>query len=229
MHTIIFKKSYLILIFASIIVLSSIIFIPRMVSSTSPKPKITIVIDAGHGGRDNGCCGTTTGVTEKEINLAIAKKLEKQLKDFGFNVVLTRTSDDGLYNANATNFKTSDMEKRIEIIEKAKPDFVISIHQNSYPNAHEYGAQAFWQDGDEDSRHLAEAIQSCLVAQIDNARDQANYGDYYILNQSPCSAVIVECGYLTNEAEEMLLQDESYQSNIAYAITCGIIKYFECQ
>ena len=139
---------------------------------------------------------------------------------------MTRENENGLYNSNADNYKVSDMEKRIEIIKKAKPDFVISIHQNSYPDSSLRGAQAFYQQGDKDGELLAKGIQSMLVSHTNQARTESNYGDYYILKESPAHAVLVECGYLTNIEEEQLLSNPDYQTKISYAITCGIIKYF---
>ena len=68
-----------------------------------------------------------------------------------------------------------------------------------------------------------------LIAQIPNARMEANHGDYYILKESKTHAVLVECGYLTNAEEEALLIQEEYQNKLAYAITCGILKYFEIE
>ncbi len=193
----------------------------------TPYLPYTIVLDAGHGARDAGCSGVNTGAEEKTINLEIVKKLKTMLKDFGFNVVLTREDDSALYDENAESYKLSDMEKRVEIINQAKPDFVISIHCNSYPNSHQRGAQAFYQEKDESSQVLASAIQECLLTQIDTARNEANFGDYYILNQSPCSAVLIECGYLTNPEDETLLLSSDYQQKIAYSITCGLMKFFD--
>jgi len=193
----------------------------------SPYLPYTIVLDAGHGGRDNGCSGVNTNITEAEINLSIVLLLQDLLEDFGFKVVLTRSDANGLYEDNADNYKVSDMEKRIEIIDSANADFVVSIHQNSYPNSHAIGAQAFWQEGDINSENLAKSIQSMLVSQIPNARSEANYGDYYILKESKTHAVLIECGYLTNPEEEQLLTSEGYQNKLAYAITCGILKYFD--
>lgn len=223
------KKLKLFIVLLVVIILSivcSLSIVAVVQSQETPKKQYTIVIDAGHGGRDNGCSGITTGVAESEINLAIAKKLEKILKNYDFKVVLTRTNANGLYEENVDNYKTSDMSKRIEIIEKANADFVISIHQNSYSNSSQRGAQAFYQEGDNDSKNLADCIQQMLISQLDNARNSSNFGDYFILKESKTHAVLVECGYLTNEEDEKLLTDDTYQDKIAYAITCGVIKYF---
>ncbi len=186
----------------------------------------TIVLDAGHGGRDNGCSGVNTGITESQLNLSVTKKLQKYLEDFGFNVVLTRTNNDGLYSNNVSNYKKDDMAKREKIITDSKADMVVSIHMNSFPSASEKGAQVFFDETNEDSINLANNIQKQLIADIENARKASQKGDYYILNcVHNIPAVIVECGFLTNPEEEVLLSDEEYQSKLAYSIMCGIIRY----
>lgn len=190
----------------------------------SPKPIYTIVLDAGHGGRDDGCSGAN-GTKESEINLKVAKILEGYLKTLGVRVVMTRLDGNGLYKSNATNFKVSDMEKRIEIITDAKPDMVISIHQNAYSDPSQHGAQAFFQPSDETSKIFAESVQTQLISVLNSPRLSASAGDYYILNETPYPAVLVECGYLTNPAEESLLRTTDYQQKVAYAIMCGVVKY----
>ncbi len=192
----------------------------------SPKKVYTIVVDSGHGGRDNGCSGRN-GSVESEINLDIAKKLKVYLETLGIEVVMTRSDGNGLYEANVDNYKQSDMEKRIEIINNASPDMVISIHQNSYNDSSQKGAQVFYQEGDELASDFATAVQSQLIAQLPNARKEANDGDYYILKECSFPAILVECGYLTNEEEERLLMTEEYKSKVAYTIMCGVVKYFD--
>ena len=99
-------------------VLCSVGIVAVVESKGVPRPKYVIVIDAGHGGRDDGSIGAT-GTKESEINLKIAKTLKVYLETLGIKVVLTRADDNGLYDANAKNFKVSDMEKRVEIIKKS--------------------------------------------------------------------------------------------------------------
>ena len=217
-----------ILIFLGIMIVSVIgsIGVVRAVDKKSPKPLYTIVIDSGHGGRDNGCSGKN-GSVESEINLNISRKLKTYLETLGIRIVMTRSDGNGLYKADAENYKLSDMEKRIEIINNAKPDMVISIHQNSFADSSQRGAQAFYREGDDLSMEFATSIQSQLLSQLPSARMEANDGDYYILNECTVPAVIVECGYLTNGEEELLLMNEEYQSKVAYAIMCGVVKYFD--
>jgi len=190
-----------------------------------PKATYTIVIDAGHGGRDEGCVGIN-GTVESEINLKIARVLKRYIESLGIDVVMTRSDGNGLYRADADNFKLSDMSKRLEIIDKNKSDMVISIHQNSYLDRSVSGAQAFFQEGEEVSEMFANSIQSQLLSQLPNARQVASKGDYYILKESNRPAVLVECGYLSNEIEEAQLNTEEYQCRVAYAIMCGVVEFF---
>ena len=83
-----------------------------------------------------------------------------------------------------------------------------------------------YQEGDERSMNFADAVQSQLISQLPCARAEANDGDYYILKESNLPAILVECGYLTNIEEETLLMTEDYQNKVAYAIMCGVVKYF---
>ncbi len=207
-------------------ILLSVGIVSVVESREVPKPIYTIVIDAGHGGRDDGCV-SDNGTTESEINLKIAKTLKNYLETLGIKIVLTRSDGNGLYDSNATNFKVSDMEKRIEIIQKTKPNMVISIHCNSFEDSSQRGAQVFYQENDEVSKEFAECVQNQLINQLDNAREFANKGDYYLLKESNLPAILIECGYLSNAEEEKLLSSVDYQNKVSYAIMCGVVKYFD--
>ena len=185
----------------------------------------TIVIDPGHGGRDVGCSGVSTGVKESDINLAIAKILKTKLEDYGFRVVLTRSGDYGLYDASATNFKLSDMNKRVELIKNEKADMVISIHQNSFSDSSLKGAQVFYQEGDIKGERLASAINQELECGLGRVRGEHNFSDLYLLKEAGVLGALVECGYLTNIEEELCLMDDYYQKKVAYAIVAGVIRY----
>jgi len=212
------------------IILASVLLSIGIVSVVTikeiPKSVYTIVIDAGHGGRDNGCSGAN-GTIESDINLKISKTLKTYLETLGIEVVMTRMDGNGLYSANAENYKLSDMEKRLEIIKNANPDMVISIHQNSFSDSSQRGAQAFYQEGDDVSLGFAQSVQHQLKSQLVDARSECNYGDYYILKECRSPSVLIECGYLTNPDDEILLSSEDYQNKVAYSIMCGVVKYFD--
>lgn len=211
------------------ILLASVLLSIGIVSVVSvkeiPKSVYTIVIDAGHGGRDDGCSGFG-GSKESDINLKVAKNLKTFLEEMGVKVVMTRSDKNALYDADATNFKESDMKNRMKVIDSANPQMVISIHQNSFTDSSVKGAQAFYQEDEEKSKVFAESVQSQLLTQLPNAKKECNAGDYYLLKESRYPAIIVECGYLTNSEEEKLLISDEYQNKVAYSIMCGVVKYF---
>ncbi len=192
-----------------------------------PKPAHVIVIDAGHGGKDGGAVGRITDTDESFLNLQYAKTLQKICKEFGFRVVMTRESMEGLYSPLAPNKKRSEMEKRQQMIEDANPDIVVSIHMNSFPSSEAKGAQVYYAQGSEGGQALADSVSKSLHQNIKNAKNTAKVGDFYVLNVSPCPSILVECGFLSNPEEELLLQDEKYMQQFCYHLFCGILKFQE--
>lgn len=223
------KKNLIIISVLLITVLTFIVcfgalnLIPTSDASSS---RIKIVLDAGHGGIDFGVNGVNTGVKESELNLKVVKKLENYLLSAGFSVVLTRSSDAGLYGVATKNLKRKDMEKRREIINDCKPALVISIHMNKYSVSTRRGAQVFFKDSDKYSKLLADCVQDSFNDMAEASREcSALKGDYYILNCSNFPSIIAECGFLSNPEDEALLITEEYQDKISYTIFKGVINY----
>lgn len=185
-----------------------------------------VVLDAGHGGIDPGKVGIN-GVLEKDLNLEITLLVKKYLEMDDVRVVLTRNSDEGLYDANASNKKVQDMKNRVDIIEKEQPAVTVSIHQNSYPEEYVHGAQVFYYTGSAEGQKLAEKIQNRLVEGVDpdNTRQIKANDSYYLLKKTPTPIVIVECGFLSNSAEAKKLSEPSYQKELAWEIHLGILQY----
>lgn len=179
-----------------------------------------VVIDAGHGGEDGGVVGSTTGVKESEVNLAIAKRLKTLLEEGGYRAVMTRSNDSGLYGAISSNKKRADMQKRKEIILDAKPDFVVSIHQNYYPSSYVSGAQVFYPPSGAFSEE-ANVMQKVLNRSLSCSRTEAK-GDYYIIQCSPYPSLLIECGFMSNPTDEHNLVSAEYQAKVAYAVYSGI-------
>ncbi len=155
--------------------------------------EITIVVDAGHGGIDPGKIGVNNAL-EKDINLAIALKLERNLKENGIHVVMTRTDDNGLYKESDTNKKVRDMKNRLEIIEEAKPTLAVSIHQNSYPDPSVSGVQVFYYKDSVKSREAAEIMQAQMIRTLKPEKERVakDNGSYYLLKKTSVPIVIVE-------------------------------------
>ena len=165
------------------------------------------------------------GSVEKELNLAYAKSLQKLLKKAGVNVVMTRSTDNGLYDEKADNKKLSDMRARRDIIRNAQPDLVVSLHMNSFPLDSCKGAKTFYQIGSDVSLNAAKSIQNSLHYYIDNASSTVSAGDYYILNCTNYTSVLIECGFVSSPEEEHLLQDTNYREEFVYSVYRGIMLY----
>lgn len=186
-----------------------------------PASKKVIVIDAGHGGFDPGKVGTNN-LYEKDINLAIAKKLQSYFEQSGATVIMTRDSE----NAIASN-KNDDMRARKETVNASKGDLLISIHQNSYEDTSVSGPQVFYYNS-EKSALLAQEVQNELNSELlpKKTRNATVNDSYYLLKETTLPSIIVECGFLSNQEEATLLSNEDYQDKVAWSIYVGTINYF---
>lgn len=189
--------------------------------------KYTIVIDPGHGGADPGAEGIS-GLKEKDINLDISLKLEKLLSDKGYNVIMTRKQDIGLYSENDANKKSADMKSRVDIINNSDALLAVSIHQNSFASdTSVFGFQAMYNSNSEESRHFAELIYQNFKEKSGDSRLRNVQKDntLYILKNSKVPISLVECGFLTNGQEAELLQTQEYQEKLADILYCAISQY----
>lgn len=190
-----------------------------------PVDQQVIILDAGHGGWDPGKTGTA-GEDEKNINLAVMQKLQQYLEQGGATVYITRGTDEALGSK-----KRADMAERKKIANESAGDLLVSIHQNAFPSSGAKGGQVFYHKSSEEGKQLAELIQERLRTNVDseNKRLAKQNSDYYILRTTEIPAVIVECGFLSNPAEEKLLNEEGYQTKLAWAIYLGIVDYFSME
>ena len=184
-----------------------------------------LVLDAGHGGEDGGAV-SLTGAPESQINLAIVLKLRDVLGLYGVDPILLREEDISLHDRDANTLrekKRSDLKNRVTAVEAVEGGTLLSIHQNTYTSSRYHGSHVFYAPT-EDSQRLAEHFQSSIKAalQPDNERAVKRIPDsVYIMNHVTCPAVLIECGFLTNPAEEALLRDEDYQRKLAAVIAAS--------
>lgn len=188
----------------------------------------TIVLDPGHGGDDPGMIGAG-GINEKKLNLIYAKKLQALLEAEGYRVVLTRETEEGLYDADAAHKKAQDMQRRVAIIAEEAPLITVSIHQNSYQDPAVSGPQVFYYENSAEGQKLAKSIQDSMNSELSEARSRVEKSNssYYILKRSQGTTVIVECGFLSNPEEEARLQEEAYQDRVCAAVCAGILQYLD--
>ena len=187
-----------------------------------------IVLDSGHGGEDPGKIGVNQA-KEKDVNLKIAKKTKERLEKKGWKVVMTREKDVMLGDPAAGNKKIHDMKARVERINKTMPQAAVSIHQNSFSDSSVHGAQVFYYANSSDGEQLAKSIQASIHAILDSDNERPVKGnlDYLILKKSPCPAVIVECGFLSNPDECSSLNTPDYQKQVAAAIADGLVNHIQ--
>lgn len=164
---------------------------------------------------------------EKDINLAIALKCRRVLEQNGIHTVLTRETDRSLADPEASGKKASDLKNRKEQILSQNPDCAVSIHQNSYPDSAQHGAQVFYQAGNEQSQRLASLIQAQTrdLTGEENKREIKPNSDYYLLRDNPVPTVIAEVCFLSNPSEAGMITDEAIQEKAAFAIAMGIMQY----
>ena len=179
-----------------------------------------IVIDAGHGGEDGGASAN-----------GLLLKLRDILTASGYKTVMVREEDISVYdNAEGTvrQRKVSDLKNRVEMINESKNNILVSIHQNKFEQSKYFGTQIFYSKNNAKSAVLAEELRKSVTGllQPDNKRElkQAD-SSIYILDKAEVPAVIVECGFLSNEEEAKKLADADYQQKMAFAIYSGILGY----
>lgn len=210
---------------------SSLVYTDAMNTNRVPVKNKVIIIDPGHGGIDPGAIGRT-GVLEDNINLQIALKLRKLIEQSGGIGLMIREDDSGLYSDGRTRIrdkKNEDLRERHKMINESEADIFISIHLNFFPQSQYYGAQCFYNKGDEEGRKLAEFLQMELidVIQNNNTRKVKSIDTVYLLKDNKMPGALVECGFLSNYEEERLLQQDKYQEKLAWSIFMGILRYFE--
>lgn len=184
---------------------------------------VNIVIDPGHGGKDNGTC--YENVLEDEINLNIATKLMNICIDDGAISSLTRVGDYDLSSQYAKNRKREDLKKRVEFINSSNADFFISLHLNSYPNnKNVYGPMVYYKRNDEESKNIAVNVMNSLN-ELAKTSKPIHPEDFYLFKHTNAPGILVECGFLSNYKERELLIDNEYQEKIARTIYKGLDDY----
>ncbi len=177
--------------------------------------KLTIAIDAGHGGSNTGAGGVKTNASEKEYTLIFAKALEKSLKKLGVkNVIMTRTVD--------TSF---DMKDRILFLQEKNPHLVLSLHLNSTSNPSIKGTSTFYKHIG--FRPVSTAIlKRMLELKLD---EYGNVGHFNFGLNAPTSFpnCLVEIAFLSNEEDEKRIISPLFHKQVATKIHLGIMDWLK--
>lgn len=187
-----------------------------------PLAKEVVIIDPGHGGSDPGAC--REDVLEKDINLAIAKRIGKQLPNY--RVQLTRIGDtdfvkSGVYSKAA---EREDLAQRIEVAKKAKARVFVSIHINT-GEGQDRGALVYYDPMDKASSRLAGMMQEEVNKLPDTTTKKPRPEQFYLFENLQIPVVLVEAGWLCNAGERVRLQNPHYQEQMAEAIARSIQRF----
>ena len=199
-----------------------------VIAMSAPVPdRHCIIIDAGHGDPDGGAV-SCTGVFESGINLQISRRLSDLFRLLGYDTRMVRETDSSVYTQGDTigEKKVSDLKERARIVSETENAILLSIHQNHYTDSRYGGAQMFWADTD-GSRELAEGLQEAFVTHLNPGSNRAakKCQGIWLMEHVECPAVLVECGFLSNPAEEAKLRDAAYQQNICCVIVSSLSEY----
>lgn len=220
------KNSLFLLFFILVSVMAAAAVSRRVLPAFSGAKPVTIVLDAGHGAPDGGAVGAL-GTEEKDINLDIVLKLREILINRGVRVILTRESDNGIYDSSAKTIhekKVSDMKNRLDIINNSNADLVISIHMNSFSDSSAHGLNVFYSRNHPETEEIAAAVQDS-ISRLTNAKAhtvKTASETLYLIKGTTAPMILVECGFLSNTDEEELLNTEEYRAKIAFAIANAI-------
>lgn len=192
----------------------------------------TVVLDAGHGGEDGGA-SSSAGLLEKELNLTLTKKIGAYLEAEGIAVVYTRTEDILLYDRGVDykgRKKLLDLAARLKIARETENSVLVSIHMNAFPQKQYHGLQVYYSANHPLSQALALTIQNDVKKALDpsNTRSVKKAdSSIYLLDRSEKPAILIECGFLSNDAEAARLASEEYQDALAALIAESIQKTVE--
>ena len=198
-----------------------------MMSDERLPERICVIIDAGHGGVDGGTT-SCTGVAESHLNLEMSLRLDDFLHLLGVNTKMIRTTDCSVYTSGESIAakKISDLKERVRIVETTENGVLLSIHQNYFQQSVYSGAQVFFSRNPK-SQMLAEQLQANIIATLNRGskRNAKKANGIYLMEKVTRPAVLVECGFLSNPAEESLLRSEDYQKKLCVVIGCTISNF----
>lgn len=185
------------------------------------------VIDAGHGGIDGGT-SSAGGVRESELNLEISKKLDTLMHLLGYETIMTRSTPDSVATEGQTirQQKQSDLKNRVSLVNGQANAVLVSIHQNFYPDSRYSGPHVFYA-GNAPDQQLAQVMQTALNQALDpdSRRECKKSEGIYLMQHIECPGILIECGFLSNPTEEVLLQTDAYQNQLCSVIAATLVCY----
>lgn len=181
--------------------------------------KPLIILDAGHGGTDEGA--KIHYFMEKKLTLMTTLLLRKYLNELGYRVIMTRSKDVFI-----------PLSRRVSIANKTRAVLFVSIHYNSSPSPEAHGIEIFYHSGSDNkkakqSRDIAASVLKELVTQTHALSRGVKNGNFHVIRETTMPAILVEGGFMTNIVERSNLRDKKYLDQIAKGVALGIDKYLK--
>ena len=189
----------------------------------------TVIIDAGHGGEDCGAIGID-GTLEKDLNLILSREISDILSSQNINVVMTRTEDKLLYKEDENikgQRKIYDLKNRYLIASEYENSIFVSIHMNKYPKEIYNGLVVYYSQNNERSKALALSIQNNIKEHLQKSNNRQIKNaktDIYLLDRITSPAILIECGFLSNNEDCKNMQNQEYRKKMALIISNSILE-----
>lgn len=182
-----------------------------------------IVIDPGHGGSDPGAIGQS-GVTEKDVNLAVAKKVKALLDKAGAQVVMTHDDDSDVFGPNAS--AVDELKARTTVANVRKADIFVSIHSNAALSRDADGTSTYYYQKSRYDLLLARNLQAGMLRTAGLKDKGTQPANFYVIKRTIMPAALVELAFLSNPNEEKLLVNPQFQQKMAEGIVQGMDSFF---
>ena len=192
-------------------------------TAADPSVQRTVILDAGHGGFDGGAV-SVTGTVEKALNLDTTITLAAFLKAQGYRVILTRETDTELSHESGGSRKMQDLKGRLSVMEQNPGVPFLSIHMNKFPQKKYSGLQIYYSPGDAASKSLADEMQSAVKEHLQPKNERvtkAATSSIFLLHRATSPAILIECGFLSNEEEARKLEDPAYRTALCLTLSAA--------
>lgn len=183
-----------------------------------------IVIDPGHGGSDSGAIGPNQ-TQEKDLTLAVSKKVQTLLEKAGAQVVMTRDDDTDVYGPNAS--AVNELKARTLVGSDNNADVFVSIHINAFSNPTAGGTATYYYPKSKYDSMLAQAIQNRLAIATGLQNRGKQPANFYVMKRSTMPAILTELAFISNPKEEELLNLPQFQQQMAQGIVQGLDDFFK--
>ena len=192
---------------------------PKLKLSLPQHLKPLVVLDAGHGGSDDGA--KVNYFMEKRVALMTTLLVRKRLEELGYRVIMTRSKDVFI-----------SLNRRVAIANKTKAVVFASIHYNSAPSPDVHGIEVFYYGSgktkrSEQSRKLASCVLKKIVGETRALSRGVKAGNFHVIRETHMPAILVEGGFMTNTIERTQLRDKTYLDKLGKGIADGIDDYLK--